>query len=638
MTTLIAGLLSLDSELRAPTVLDDMVAAMAPWADAPERGQQGPFSYAIASRTHARPSNGSAGQILLADADMAWWHDAEGPDDTRVDAPELCTALSHDPNSTCAQLDGEYALAFWDPGAGSLRLARDGVGVRPIYYVHEPGRFVAFASLLPGLIAAGLIDHEINRNVVAKLATGNFAHGTETQFTRIHRVMPGQSVTFSAGGAETLTHWRLECRDAFHPSANRDEVMATLAEKIERAVGRRLPRTGPLLSHLSGGLDSSAIAALAARNAAPDNRRIRAYAFGGRPLPDGVPRVDEWPALQAVLDAYPNIDLIEVCSPEHDMAANASVSPYFPTFDDSQDLYEQLVRDAAEQGATSILAGFGGDEVVSYAGTGAFAELFVRGRFAALWRISRSVARRSGRPALRMVASELQRFVLPRFLPWMRGHALGRSSAGVQGLNAYLLPKFRHLAHQDNPELKPDTGWLRSQRIHFGHTFWVQEQAAHVSGLHGLRYASPLLDRDVIEFAIRLPPEFLHKDGLMRGGLREPMKGILPDTARVRRTKLHYDPADSIFFSRARAKLISRIEELRKSVAAEMFDLSRLERDLATIPEVEDVETAVKAAAEAGKQHFLAQATLAQPLLIARFLESSERMLSVQKHKLTNKP
>ena len=613
-----------------------MTAAMGDWTADYLTGQAGSFHYSVASRTGLSPATSPSGHVTLGDLDMAWW--AEGAPNARqpVSSSDLAHAIQSNPDRAFAELDGEYAFAHWDPDRTALTLGRDGVGVRPLYYLHEPGQFVAFASLLPGVIASGLVQHAVNMDVMAKLATSNYATGPETQFTRIHRVMPGHTITITPDRVEQQCHWQLICRDPIRPSDDRTAVMESLRDKIDCAIQRRIPKTGPVVAHLSGGLDSSSISALAARALASSGQRLRTYAFVGRALPEGIPVIDERPAINAVTDAYPNIDLLEVRSPDHEMLAHGSIDPFFPTFDGPTDLYEQVVRDAAAAGATSILGGYGGDEVVSYAGTGGFAELFVKGRWVALWSIIRKVARRSGRPAWRILASELRRFVLPRLLPNLRGQALGRNAVGIRQMNNLLNTKYQDLAYQNAPELRPDMAWLRAQRIGYGHIFWIQEQAAHVAGMHGVRYSSPLLDRDVLEYAIRLPPEFLHIDGLMRAGLREPMKGILPDAARMRRTKLHFDAADSLIFARDVEAVCTRLGSLEETAAAELFQLSQIRKIFENVPAPEAVLRDIDAAAQEGKQHFLPSAIASHPLLLARFVDAASSMLKGSQKLQTN--
>ncbi|MFK7942028.1 MAG: hypothetical protein AB8B85_03810, partial [Paracoccaceae bacterium] len=198
MATLIAGILWFDkapSLERSPLPL--MVQAMGEWAKCAQTHTSERLQFAVASRSGLASGSGPNGQITCADLDMAWWTEGS-PDAGKAVAPHaLAAALSSEPELATTRLDGEYAYAHWDPTLQELLLGRDGVGVRPLYYVHVPGHCAAFASLLPGLLAAKLTPHEVNREVIAKLATGNFAHGDETQFTNIRRVMPGETVTLT---------------------------------------------------------------------------------------------------------------------------------------------------------------------------------------------------------------------------------------------------------------------------------------------------------------------------------------------------------------------------------------------------------------------------------------------------------
>lgn len=604
-----------------------MIGAMAPWHSGGRANAAGKFHYGIASRTGARPVALPNGDITLCDLDVAWWDGGTPNSDAVVTPNSFGNSLHAHPDHAPGWLDGEFAYAHYVPEKSSVMLGRDGGGVRPLYYLHIPGRCAAFASLLPGLLAARLLPYEVNRRVIAKLATNNHSHGEETQFTYIKRVIPGETVTVDPGQVTRQERWRLTSRDPISPRANKTEVMETLQGKLDRAVRRRLPTSGPVFTHLSGGLDSSSVAALAARAVAGTGRTVRAYAFGGRPLPNDIAAVDERPAIDAVLQAYPNIDLQHFTSPDHEVLVHAPMAKIFPAFDFADDLYERVVRDAAEQGGTTILAGYGGDEGASYAGTGGFAEMFVKGRWRALWRIASQSAAETGRPAWRIIASEVQRFVLPNLIPGLVGYGQGRSALTVKSFNVYLQPEYQDMAMHGDKRPRPDTAWLRSERVHNGHMTWIHEQVAQLAGRHGLRYSSPLMDREVLEFAIRLPPEFLHVNGLMRAGLREPMAGILPETTRIRRTKLHFDPACSLVFARESQALQDLTKQLQNGPAAEVFQLERLQRELAAMPDPDHVLGQIRNASARGEQFWLMELGLAQPIFLARFLDAASNAL-----------
>lgn len=502
------------------------------------------------------------------------------------------------------------------------------MGVRPLYFLYRPGAFVVFASLLGGVIAAGMERHRINPRMIAKIATSNFAHGTETQFSGIERVQPSETVVLTPQGCERRTNWRLVCRDPIPPSADRRAVMSEMRDKLDKAVRRRLPDQGPVFTHLSGGLDSTAIAALAARAAAERGETVKGYAFGPRPLPPDIPVIDEWPSIDAVLAQYPNIDLKVIRSPGHEMLGRTAMHPVFPLFDDPDDLYEQVIRDAVASGATTLLNGLGGDEVVSYAGAGGFAEMLVKLRWRNLWHVTRAVERRTGRPAWRIVLSEFQRYVLPSLLPFGAKHSLGRTQGAIEALSRFLKPAYRDAAISDDPVGRPDMAWMRATRVSFGHVGWIQERVAQIAGRHGLRYSSPLLDSELMEFAIRLPPEFLHVDGLMRAGLREPMAEILPDETRLRLTKLHYDPAAAHVFVSDIATVRMAIEDLRGTPAEEIFDIDVMLDSLKDAPSPDEVMQRIADAAAEGAQCFIPEFAIAQPLMLGQFIVAAEAALS----------
>ena len=127
----------------------------------------------------------------------------------------------------------------------SLELPRNGPGTRPLYVLDRGDGLVAFASLLPLLVAMHLQRHTVNPTVMAQLATGNFAHGAATQFSGIERIMPGETLSLTPNGRQRHVHWHLEARDPIPASAPRTEIMAELCAKIEASVRRAAPGDGP---------------------------------------------------------------------------------------------------------------------------------------------------------------------------------------------------------------------------------------------------------------------------------------------------------------------------------------------------------------------------------------------------------
>lgn len=163
-----------------------------------------------------------------------------------------------------ARLDGMYAIAILDRRHGELHLARDRFGEKPLYYTHcdgVSGRF-AYASDLRALAALPWVAPDLDALSLQRYLALHYVPGERTILRAVRRVLPGETLTFALadGGLRRRTYYRppLGCG---RPTSD-DE----LAQALEVAVKSRLVSDKPLGVFLSGGLDSSIVAALAARH------------------------------------------------------------------------------------------------------------------------------------------------------------------------------------------------------------------------------------------------------------------------------------------------------------------------------------------------------------------------------------
>ncbi|MGH4024657.1 MAG: asparagine synthase (glutamine-hydrolyzing) [Pseudonocardiaceae bacterium] len=174
--------------------------------------------------------------------------------------------------SCVERLDGMFAFAVWDPQCCRLLLARDRLGIKPLFY-QRLGRGVIFGSELKALLAHPLVEPAVDVEGMAELLTYIATPG-HAVYRDIREVRPGHVVLVRDGGLEERRYWSLPVR------RHTDDWAATV-ETVRRLLARSV--TGHLVSDvplgilLSGGLDSSAIAALAAGEM-PDGSRPRTYA------------------------------------------------------------------------------------------------------------------------------------------------------------------------------------------------------------------------------------------------------------------------------------------------------------------------------------------------------------------------
>ena len=167
---------------------------------------------------------------------------------------------------------GMFALAIWDRTRKTLFCARDRLGIKPFYYWHR-GSLFAFASEIKALLEHPAISASLNQSVVSEYLAFGYTSGDETLFAGIRKLMPGHtlSVTFGAGkpAIAISPYWDVPGPDVQNSSVagltTDEDWIRELRRRLEENIEMRLMSDVPLGMFLSGGVDSSAIAALMTR-------------------------------------------------------------------------------------------------------------------------------------------------------------------------------------------------------------------------------------------------------------------------------------------------------------------------------------------------------------------------------------
>jgi asparagine synthase (glutamine-hydrolysing) len=164
------------------------------------------------------------------------------------------------------RFDGMFALAIWDGAARRLLLARDRMGEKPLYYSTGAGLLI-FASELSALIAHPAIAARIDLNALRTYLALEYVPAPDTLVDGVRKLEPGQALALERGSIRTFHYWSIDPATS-RPHVTMHEAAAELRQRLEHAVRARLVSDVPLGIFLSGGIDSSAIAALAARHGA----------------------------------------------------------------------------------------------------------------------------------------------------------------------------------------------------------------------------------------------------------------------------------------------------------------------------------------------------------------------------------
>src|SRR6202521_4509325 len=175
---------------------------------------------------------------------------------------ETVIHLFEEYGSDCVQhLRGMFAFAIWNRNTKTLFIARDRLGIKPLYYKLTPERLL-FGSEIKAVLAHGGIRPEFNRAALPEYLAFGYLSGEESFYAGIRKLLPGHTMTVGPEGkAEIRPYWDL---DASSPHESRDQsyYVQSYRELLEGAVNSHLMSDVPLGVFLSGGVDSSAVAAL----------------------------------------------------------------------------------------------------------------------------------------------------------------------------------------------------------------------------------------------------------------------------------------------------------------------------------------------------------------------------------------
>ncbi|MEU6476824.1 asparagine synthase (glutamine-hydrolyzing) [Streptomyces sp. NPDC047017] len=176
-------------------------------------------------------------------------------------------------DAVAERLNGMYAFAVWDGRHDKLVMIRDRMGIKPFYY-HPTPDGVLFGSEPKAILANPLVHRRVTLDGLRELFTFVKTPG-HAVWDGMREVEPGTVVTVDRDGARTRVYWQLETRP--HPD-DRDTTIATVRGLLDDIVRRQLVADVPRCTLLSGGLDSSAMTALAARQLAEHGEKVRSFA------------------------------------------------------------------------------------------------------------------------------------------------------------------------------------------------------------------------------------------------------------------------------------------------------------------------------------------------------------------------
>ena len=270
---------------------------------------------------------------------------------------------------------------------------------------------------------------------------------------------------------------------------------------------------------------------------------------------------------------------------------------------------------ARSVGAGVVFSGWGGDQAATWRGGGGLGELFWLGRWRPLWRALSRRADLSGNSRWRIFRSA----VLIESLP-VGIRRLLRREASTE-IKTYAPAGTIRTGEIPGRYTGPFT---QRRRISWLSHWWLPahlEQFAQRGARHGISYAYPFLDRNLIDFALTIPGIMMTEAGLDRMPFRRAMKGVLPESVRLRKEKLAPWPLEGVRIARDRARLADEVALLKQHpMACRYVDFDTLEIDLASWTDADSLLEEIAKDARAGIQADPGDGALCNAIALAHMI------------------
>lgn len=252
-----------------------------------------------------------------------------------------------------ARFNGMFAFALWDARRRRLLLARDRLGIKPLY-VYDGPEGIAFASELKALLAIPEVRPEWDLEAVDDFLTYEYVPAPRSILRRVEKVPPATCLVYRQGRSpRAATYWRLEAVGS--PPRREDEAGRRLRALLARSVSRRLMADVPLGAFLSGGLDSSVLVALMSGEV-PGRVRTFSMGFDDRSY-------DERSYARLVARRHRTAHREETVTPDAAELAGRLADHLDEPFGDVSSFPTYLVSEIARRDVTVALSGDGGDEL-----------------------------------------------------------------------------------------------------------------------------------------------------------------------------------------------------------------------------------------------------------------------------------
>jgi asparagine synthase (glutamine-hydrolysing) len=428
------------------------------------------------------------------------------------------------------RLEGIFAFALWDAARRRLILMRDRLGVKPLFYAWQGSR-LAFGSEIKAVLAGGNVDRRLDDQALMEFLWYGNAFEERTIYRGVRALQPGYRLVVEQGSARLESWWSLAAwRARAQPPQSRHDATVAVRERVDAAVARQLISDVPVGLFLSGGIDSSSIAASAAL---ASGRRLSSFSVAF----DYDRGVNELPKARRVAEAL-GLDHHELRIRGDGLEEVISdlVQVHDEPFADAANIPLYLLARELRGTIKVVLQGDGGDEM--FAGYRRYSILSA----ASYWRwwprglgdVLRKVSRGPGTRLARIGAAAAQadpamRMALLLTVETLHDPPTAMLAEGARRqLEADTDPFAAYRRCASNfPDFNPVQQMLLTDiSLQLPSQFLTKVDRATMA--HGLEARVPLLDEGVASLAVSLPPALKVRGRQNKIVLRDAMRGRLP--------------------------------------------------------------------------------------------------------------
>jgi asparagine synthase (glutamine-hydrolysing) len=444
---------------------------------------------------------------------------------THSDTETIVHAYEQWGQDAFSRLRGMFGIALWDARDGSLLLARDRVGIKPLHYAIVGDRLY-FASEIKSILATGAVSRAIDFAALDHYISFLYTPRDASIFAGVDKLPPGHVLRWHAGTAQVTRYWELPAQE--QPPGSEEEAVEHLRQVLRDAVQSHLMSEVPLGAFLSGGVDSSVVVGLMSE---ASSRPVRTFSIG---FDD--PRYDELAHARVVARHFGTDHHEFVVKPDALAIIDNLIAHFDEPFGDSSAIPTWYVSEMARRHVTVVLSGDGGDELF-----GGYERYSAHPRIAAFDRWAP--------PASRTVAS----LVWPLLPHGVAGkNFLRRAARDERGRyldqigyfqpdekQALITDDVRRAIGRSDAEARLGGHFTRfdglpwnAQMMHFDFETYLPEdiltKVDRMSMAHSIESRVPLLDNHVVDFSARIPAGLKIKNGRKKHILKEAASKLLP--------------------------------------------------------------------------------------------------------------